>query len=273
MEPDVQTPQSTPSSGRSNVLFVPMAIVIGLGLIAAAIYFTGGRALSTSNPVLTTSGNTASTTSGSIIPPVTAQDHILGNPNAPIMIVEYSDFDCPYCQEFQATLHQIMNEYGATGKVAWVFRDFPIQQLHPNAPALALDAECVSSLGGNKAFWKFADLVFNGRDPGQETDMSKVPDFVKQTGVDMTAYNQCVQSGKYNNLIQKTYNEAIKAGAKGTPFTVIEVGGQHGVINGARPYAQVKNMVETLISQIDNTQPNITPVGTSTAPISTTTTQ
>jgi protein-disulfide isomerase len=89
--------------------------------------------------------------------PVTSDDHVKGNPDSPITIVEYSDFDCPFCSRFHATLEQVMAE---NDDVAWVYRHFPLTQLHPNAAAVAAASECVADLEGNDAFWTFTDGYF-----------------------------------------------------------------------------------------------------------------
>src|SRR6185436_7093141 len=80
--------------------------------------------------------------------PVTEKDHILGNPNAEVIMVEYSDLECPFCKEFHSTLRRVMNEYGKDGKVAWVYRHFPIDSLHPKARKEAEATECAAELGG-----------------------------------------------------------------------------------------------------------------------------
>ena len=90
--------------------------------------------------------------------PVSLDDHILGDMNAEIIIVEYSDLDCPFCKVFHPTMHQVVEK--SEGKVAWVYRHYPIPQLHPNAPKKAEETECAWELGGNDAFWKYADKVF-----------------------------------------------------------------------------------------------------------------
>jgi protein-disulfide isomerase len=88
--------------------------------------------------------------------PVNESDHIKGNRDAKVMIVEYSDFDCPFCTRFHATMNAIVKKYPATD-VAWVYRHFPLEQLHPDAETVAVAAECVAKLEGNEGFWKFAD--------------------------------------------------------------------------------------------------------------------
>ena len=88
---------------------------------------------------------------------VSPDDHILGNPNAKIVIVEYSDLDCPFCKSFHNTMHQIIKE---DGDVAWIYRHYPIPQLHPNAPKKAEETECAFDQKGNEGFWAYADKVF-----------------------------------------------------------------------------------------------------------------
>ena len=245
---------------KSNPFIIPAAIIIGFALVAVALFFSRGG---TGNP--TNQGHLSglsATASSSTIPAVTASDHILGNPNAPIMIVEYSDFDCPYCKAFHAVMHQVIDNYGPSGKVAWVFRNLPIQQLHPDAPALALDGECVAKIGGNDAFWKFADTVFNSRDATALTDMAQVPSYAEQAGVASTTFANCVHNGSLQSVVTREFNDAIAAGAQGTPFTVIEVGGKEIVLNGTKTYATMQQILDNLIAQIDG---NVPPTASSTA--------
>jgi len=91
--------------------------------------------------------------------PVTAEDHINGDINAPIKIVEYSDIDCPFCKRFHGTLEQVRAMYG--DKVAWVYRHSPIPQLHPDAFKKSHATECVAELGGNDKFWEYLKLLSN----------------------------------------------------------------------------------------------------------------
>ncbi len=94
------------------------------------------------------------------ITPLSQKDHLNGNPNAPVKIIEYSDLECPFCKEFHETMLQVMREYGAEGQVAWVYRHFPLTK-HPQAEPDAEAAECVASLGGETAFWDFITKVFS----------------------------------------------------------------------------------------------------------------
>ena len=89
--------------------------------------------------------------------PITAEDHFNGDINAPIKIVEYSDIDCPFCKRFHTTLEQVKALYG--DKVVWVYRHFPIPQLHPDSINKSHATECVAELGGNDKFWQYLKLL------------------------------------------------------------------------------------------------------------------
>ncbi|MCX6739417.1 MAG: thioredoxin domain-containing protein [Candidatus Parcubacteria bacterium] len=91
--------------------------------------------------------------------PVTAKDHILGNPNADVKIITHADFECPFCKRFHATMEDVMKQYQAGGKVAWVIRHFPLTQLHDKAPIEAEASECANELGGNAKFWEYVNLL------------------------------------------------------------------------------------------------------------------
>lgn len=91
--------------------------------------------------------------------PVTAADHIRGDINAPVKIVEFSDIDCPFCKKFHTTMQEVMKTYGKDGKVAWVYRHLPLTQLHPDAKNKAEASECVTEIGGKDKFWAFVDRL------------------------------------------------------------------------------------------------------------------
>lgn len=250
MEEHTTSQASSATSQLKNTLGVPIAIVIGALLIGGAIIYTGKNGSGSPVQVGNERNQNQQQTGEIEVEPVTEKDHIRGNPNAPIMIVEYSDFDCPFCKNFHQTMQQVMENYGPDGKVAWVYRQFPLQQLHPNAPKVASASECVASLGGNDAFWKFADLIIGDRGTNEPTNVTKLPEYAAQVGVDKAKFSACVDAGTYNDKITKDVEKAIKAGAQGTPYSIIIVGDQQAVINGAQPYANVKQMIDTLLGQI-----------------------
>lgn len=131
---------------------VPIAIVLAGGLMAGALYLSNSKSNAAVAPAAAT--QTATTQAANVkIRPVSPNEHILGSPNAQVTIVEYSDTECPFCKEFQSTLHQVINDYGPSGEVAWVYRYFPIASLHPRSEKEAEAVECSSQLGGETVFW------------------------------------------------------------------------------------------------------------------------
>lgn len=234
---------------QKNSLGIPIAIVVAAALVAGAIYVSGRDGNSG-----TRGGNEQNVPNAEqelVVAPVTENDHIRGNPNAPIILVEYSDYDCPFCKRFHETMNQVMAEYGTEGKVAWVYRHFPLVSLHPNAPRIAEASECVAEIAGNEAFWTFSDLVFQERGMNDPTDISRLPEFAEQAGADRGQFELCLNSGKYTDAIAEDVEGAIAAGGTGTPHTVVLVGDQQGVISGAQEFPTVKQILDELLRQIE----------------------
>ena len=136
----------------NNKAMVPGAIIIAGLLIAGAVFYNGRDNTAPAQPSNGGGGQEIS------VREVSSEDHILGNPDAPVKIVEYSDIDCPFCSRFHVTMHEVVEAYD--GQVAWVYRHLPLAQLHPLASAKAEATECVAELGGNDAFWAFLDTLF-----------------------------------------------------------------------------------------------------------------
>ena len=223
-----------------NKLFVPGAIVIAGLIIAGAVFYGGNNG---TTPTVENNDGDAGEIS---MADLSENDHILGNPNASLVIVEYSDIDCPFCRTFHNTMHDILDEYGPSGDVAWVYRHFPLAQLHPLATAKAEASECVAELGGNEAFWTFLDSLFE-----QEGEtLGDLGGLAVAAGVDETAFTECVDSGRHKEKVQAQAADAQKAGGTGTPYSVIVArSGQRVPINGAQPYANVKQIIDALLGE------------------------
>ena len=232
--------QSIPSKDNYAV---PGAIIIAGALIAGAVYFSFGK-----TPVPSPSIGNKVEDVGSFeqMAAISARDHIRGNPDAPVKIVEYSDTECPFCKTFQNTMKEIVQTYN--GEVAWVYRHFPIAQLHAKAAKESEATECAAELGGNQAFWKYLDKVFETTSSNDSLDPSELPKIATAMGLDVTTFNTCLSSGKYAELVKKSVEEAIKSGALGTPYSVIVTkDGQKVLINGAEPIAMVKAKIDALL--------------------------
>lgn len=223
-----------------NSFLIPLAIIVAGGFVAAAVYFGTGS----DSP--TTTINTDNQSTEIDLVPVTEKDHIIGSRDAALVIVEYSDTECPFCKSFQNTMKEIVQTYD--GEVAWVYRHFPIAQLHTKAAKESEATECAAELGGNQAFWKYIDKIFETTNSNDSLDPSELPKIATAIGLDVTAFNTCLSSGRYAELVKKSVEEAIKAGALGTPYSVIVTkDGKKVVINGAEPIAMVKAKIDALL--------------------------
>jgi protein-disulfide isomerase len=188
------------------------------------------------------------------VKPVAAEDHIRGNADAPVKVVEFSDFECPFCKGFHATMKQVMGEYEKDGRVAWVYRHFPIDELHPKARKEAQAAECANELGGNKAFWAYSDKLFEVTPSNNRLDLALLPRIAEEVGLDRAKFETClegdVRGGKYAARIEANVQDATASGGQGTPFTlVVTPKGQILPINGAQPYAAVKAIIDTALKE------------------------
>jgi protein-disulfide isomerase len=171
-------------------------------------------------------------------------DHWYGQQDAPIVVVEYSDFQCPYCAVFHPTVKRIVDE--SQGEVAWVYRHFPLESIHPEARPSAVAAECVAAQLGQSGFWAFADAAFTNQRSLSSTYYAQL---AGQLGADTARFNACVASGEYETRVDADYSEALVNGAQGTPFTVILTAEGQVPLSGALPYAQVKAVITALMSR------------------------
>jgi protein-disulfide isomerase len=244
-------PPSDYSNSTSTSFVLPLAILCGFALLSLAVYLSGHG----QNKPEAVDTNVPPTTPTASIPTVGPDDYIRGNPNAPIVIIEYSDYECPFCKIFHTTMQQLMGEYALTGKVAWVYRQFPAASLHPNAPKISEAALCVGKLGGQEAFWTFSDQVFNGREINEVTNMTRLPDFAAAAGVDSNAFAGCLESGEMAETVTTSVEAGLAAGITGTPHSILTVGNQQAIIEGAQPYEVIRQMVDSLIAQLDGRPP------------------
>lgn len=234
-------PQKTTTLER---LSVPIAVVIAGALIAVSLYFANTKSNSVS-----VKPNVPGTTTGTVtMRPVTSEDWILGNPNAELIIVEYSDTECPYCKQYHSTLRRVMDEYGQTGKVAWVYRHFPIDSLHAKARKEAEALECAGELGGQVKFWEYTHLLYQTTPSNDGLDLSELPKMAKTVGLDVNAFNTCLSSGRHAEKVQRDYDDAVAAGGRGTPNTIlITKDGTKTTVQGAQPYENMKNIVDAVL--------------------------
>ncbi len=221
---------------------LPITIVVAGALIAGAVFLLGS-----SNAPKPSDSTTGNTTARAYDPKI---DHILGNPNAPVKVIEYADLECPFCKTFETTMHQVMDFYGQSGKVAWVYRPFPLAQLHSKAPQEAQAAECAAAQGGDTAFFKYIDQVYAVTPGSNGLDLAQLPVIAQQIGLDVPKFNQCLASGTFAKKVQDSYNEAIALGAQGTPFVLVMVGTDAVPLQGAQPYDSMRAAIDAVLQQL-----------------------
>lgn len=178
------------------------------------------------------------------VPPVTDEDHVRGNPDAPVTIVEYSDFECPFCKRHAPTMAAVLEKYGDDVNI--VYRHFPLS-FHPNAQKLAEASECVAELAGNDAFWKFHDAVF------EMATVSSTPEVLgplaKAAGANEAQFKTCLASGKHAETVKAQMNSGIEAGVQGTPgnFVVNNKTKESVDISGAVPQSSFDSAIDKIL--------------------------
>lgn len=221
----------------TNKIGVPAAIVLAGIIIAGAIVYAFAYAPKTPSSA---GNNPADVT----IPPLTDADHRIGGADAELVFVEYSDLECPFCSQFHPVLEQALTEYG--GKVAWVFRQFPLTQIHPEALPAAKASECVAKLKGNDAFWAFTSQLYEQQN---SIGTPLYHSLAGSLGISATDLDACIADPTIEARIAADYKAAVEAGAQGTPFTVVlnKKGKTVHVFPGALQYPQLKAEIDTLL--------------------------
>jgi protein-disulfide isomerase len=177
------------------------------------------------------------------LPAVSASDHIKGSLNAPVKIVVYSDLECPFCKTFHWELMKAYQEFGASGQVAIVYRNFPIDSLHPKARNEAAAAECVAEIGGNDKYWQFLDKLFTVTPSNNGLDPAQLPILAQSVGISAKDFQTCLASGKYAAEVGAEVLEAEKLGAQGTPFPVVVTATSKTPLGGFVPYEQFRPLI------------------------------
>ena len=241
-------PSATVSS--SNSLAVPISIVIAGVLVALSIVFTNGGLNSLAKNGSETETETPEGPTNEELLALAAiqpDDYIRGNPDSEVYILEFSDTECPFCKQFHETMKQVRAEY--ENEVAWVYRHFPLVQLHPTAPREAEALECAGELGGNDVFWAYADQIYELTPQGSAIPDSQLPVISVTVGLDATAFRECLDSGRFTAEVQKDLDNAVALGGRGTPHSLVISGDQIIPINGAQPFATVKATIDSLLRQ------------------------
>jgi len=222
--------------------FLPFSILAAAVIIGGSLIYTAGVSVDTPGKALLAENTDAPVVNDEV--PIVANvsiddDVILGDPNAPVTMIVFGDFQCPYCKQlFTDAETKIREKYVAEGKVKIVNRDFPLDQIHPFAREAAEAAECARDQG---KYWMYHDALYT-----RQSEIGTTLDYIKlatELGMKEASFRACVTSSKYKDEVEKDYQDGVAAGVQGTPATFIN----GKMISGARPYASFEAEIESAL--------------------------
>ena len=242
----------------SDKISVQSALLIGSALISLSILISGGVVKLKNSPSVLGQATIPTTTpgvdQGQIATVSGDDDPVLGSSSAPITIIEFSDYECPYCKRhFDQTYGQLKTDYIDTGKVKLIYRDLPLSFHEPEASKEALAANCSRDQGGDSVYFKFHDEVFKKtKSNGEGLGENGIYQISKDLGLNQTDFKNCIDNQKYAKEIKDDVSEASKIGAGSTPSFYIGKSSPNNVIQGiylrgAQPFDQFKKVIDSLI--------------------------
>ena len=229
-------------NSQKNMYFIVGSIIVAALIIAGAVIYTNGSSSDTykgGNRVATTNntgsgGDQENTVKVDLT--IRNGEYIRGNPNAKVTIIEFSDYECPFCQRFHTTVKQALIDY--PDDVNWVYRHFPLDSIHPNARPAAEASECAGEQG---KFWEFSDAMFEDQGSLGSNFYVQV---ATNNGLNMNQFNECVSSRKYQDKVESDLQEGLATGVNGTPGSFVN--GRS--IAGAVPYANLKAAIDDALA-------------------------
>lgn len=171
---------------------------------------------------------------------VGAEDHVRGNKNAKVTLIEYSDYECPFCKRHEPSMVQALKDFPNDVRV--VYRHYPLTSIHQHAQKSAEAAECAAKLGGNDAFWKLHDKLF---EVSPALDAAGLVNAAKAVGLNEANFKKCLDSGEMAGRVDSDVASGNDSGVEGTPATFIN--GQ--LVSGAVPYATLKSQIQAAIAK------------------------
>lgn len=238
----------TLSLNKNTITYVLVGLLIvasfAIGMLWTKVQNLEGTGSNTGKVEVANNGVPAAANANDV-PGITDEDHIRGNRDAKIAVIEYSDFECPFCKRHHPTLEKVLEEYG--DEVMWVYRQFPLPQLHKNAQKLAEASECAGKLGGNDKFWEATDELFNDTYTQDEEDIKTLASRIGLNGDELW---NCVDSGEMAATVKAQADGGSKAGVAGTPGNVIlniETG-EAKLVSGAQPFENISAVIDTLMN-------------------------
>lgn len=181
-----------------------------------------------------------------VAPVDASNDHIFGPADAGYSLIEYSDYECPYCKRFHETVREFLSKHK---DVNWVYRHFPLSFHNPGAQKEAEASECAAELGGNDTFWAFTDRIFERtHSNGKGFPISKLAPLAEELGLDRAAFQACLDSDKYKEKVLRQSANGQNAGVTGTPGSFLRNNstGRMVVVTGAQPLGMLEKALQTL---------------------------
>lgn len=221
---------------ENNKFLIPGAIIVAGLVIAVAVIY------SVKSPSTPNAGNNRTAAIGTL-PPVSSNDFVLGDQNAPVTFIEYGDFQCPFCGKFFKDTESVLREkYVKTGKVKFIYRDFAFlgQESFWSANA----ARCAGEQG---KFWEYHDYLYNNQRGENQSAFSKdnLKSFAAALGLDKEKFNSCSDSDRYLEEIKKETKTGGEAGVSGTPANFI-----NGTLySGALPIATFTQIIDNELNK------------------------
>lgn len=268
-EPHAQTTEEpikvVKPKSMNPVYALPAAILVGAILISASIFYNTklfiAKGLNGANTTVlgTNAGQGGVPSAPQPTAPTQAEgpanvsiddDPVMGSKNAPVTIIEFSDYECPFCKRsFTDVIPNLKKDYIDTGKVKFVYRDLPLS-FHQNAHKEAQAAECARTQGGDTAYYKYHDQIFTKTTSnGTGLALDQLPVIAKDLGLNVSQFQQCLDTEKFKAEVDKDIADASAAGASGTPTWFIGKSTSNGTIDGTRivgaqPYAAFKTIID-----------------------------
>lgn len=249
--------QNTPKQAQplnKNLAMICGTIIVACLIIAGTILYTNSK----SNNNVVVNGNNQNQQPQQPTGPVKVSvdnDAVLGDKNAPVTMIEFSDYECPFCKRhFTDVYPQIKKDYIDTGKAKLVYRDFIAVPTHnPLATSEAMAAECSREQGGDSVYFRYHDEIFKRTTSnGNGLAVTELPKIATSLGLNAAAFQQCLDSNKYKTEVEKDIADASKVGVNGTPSFFVGKSSQNGTIDGtiivgAQPYSAFKVIIDEML--------------------------
>lgn len=221
-------------SGMAAVLLLNTAFVMSKGGLNLSQVGEAKAEIVAQAPTQPTAQQpTAPTPTAAPVKGIQATDHVRGNPKAKVVLIEYSDFQCPFCSKHHPVVKQLLDAF--PNQIAWVYRHFPLTSIHPQAQPAAEASECAAEQG---KFWEYADKLFDNQTLLGDATYEKIATDLE---LNVSKFKTCYSSKKYAGRVNQDATEGGAAGVDGTPANFIN----GSLVSGAIPFESLKAMVES----------------------------